>query len=273
MVSIEYIRESAEAIRQRIGDRAPEALMILGSGLGGMAELIKDEIQIPYREIPHFSQSTAPGHSGRLVCGELGGKQVLVMDGRVHYYEGYCFEQVVLPVQAARLLGVRTLVVTNASGGINRNYQPGDLMLIADHIKLCGDSPLRGENADGLGVRFPDMTYVYTPRLRQIARDSARKLGMELKEGIYYYAMGPQYETPAEIRAMGILGADAVGMSTAPEAIAAAHAGMEVLGISLIANMASGILDQPLTCEEVIEAGEKAKDKFGALVLKCLENL
>lgn len=272
-MTMEKYMQSAAAVKERIGDMRIEALLILGSGLGGLASAVEDAIEIPYSDIPNFAQSTAPGHSGKLVCGKLGGKQVAVMAGRMHYYEGYSYEQVTLPVRVAKLLGADKLIVTNASGGINTDYKPGDLMLIADHIKLSGESPLRGENLEEFGPRFPDMTYAYSKRLRELAKACAMDLGISLREGVYYYAMGPQYETPAEIRAMRALGADAVGMSTAPEAIVAAHCGMETLGISLVSNMASGILDKPLTSEEVIEAGEKAKDVFGSLVIKCLERI
>jgi len=272
-VDIKRYMESVDAIKEKIGEEKPEVLLILGSGLGGLAGDVENAVEILYEEIPHFAKSTAPGHSGKLVCGMLGGKRVLVMAGRMHYYEGYGYDDVTFPVRVARLLGVSKLVVTNASGGINCSFKPGDLMVISDHIKLVGDSPLRGQNVDELGPRFPDMTFAYSKRLRDVATASAEELGILLKEGVYYYAMGPQYETPAEIRAMRVMGADAVGMSTAPEVIAASHSGMETLGISLISNMASGILDKPLTCEEVIEAGEKAKEVFGALIVKCLERM
>lgn len=272
-VTAEKYMQSANAVKERIGDINPEVLLILGSGLGGLADEVKNAVEMPYSEIPNFEVSTAPGHSGKLVCGKLGGKQVMVMSGRMHYYEGYGYDKVTLPVRVAKLLGADKMIVTNASGGINESYNVGDLMLIADHIKLVGDSPLRGENIDELGPRFPDMTYAYSKRLRALAKEVAEEMNITLREGVYYYAMGPQYETPAEIRAMRVLGADVVGMSTAPEAIAASHCGMETLGISLVSNMASGILDKPLTSEEVIEAGEKAKDVFGTLVVKCLERM
>ncbi len=272
MTAEKYI-QSANAVKERIGDMTPEVLMILGSGLGGLSDEIEGAVEIPYAEIPNFEVSTAPGHSGKLVCGKLGGKQVMVMSGRMHYYEGYSYDKVTFPIRVAKLLGVDKLIVTNASGGINVDYNVGDLMLISDHIKLVGDSPLRGENQDEFGPRFPDMTYAYSKRLRELAKEVSAEMGISLREGVYYYAMGPQYETPAEIRAMRVLGADVVGMSTAPEAIVASHCGMETLGISLVSNMASGILDKPLTSEEVIEAGAKAKHGFGALVIKCLERM
>lgn len=265
------IKESADYIRAKLGHRVPKILGILGSGLGYLADLVEDAVYIDYAEIPNFSRSTALGHAGRFVCGTLAGKCVLLMQGRLHYYEGYTMEQVTFPVRVAAALGISNMLVTNASGGINEEFNVGDIMLIRDHIKIMGDSPLRGENKDELGVRFPDMSYAYNRDLWSVARNSASKLGINLREGVYFYALGPQYETPAEIRAMRTLGADAVGMSTAPEVIVANHAGMRVLGFSLISNMASGILDTPLSGEEVIAAGEAAREPFSALVLKCIE--
>lgn len=273
MMTMEEYKKSASVVQKRLAGRKPEILVVLGSGLGGLADMVEDAVVIPYGDIPNLPLSTAPGHKGEFVCGSLGGKQVMLMAGRMHYYEGYSYEQVTRPIRIARLMGVDKLVLTNASGGINSSYKAGDLMLISDHIKLAGDSPLRGENLDEFGPRFPDMTYVYSKRLRALARDVASQLGISLQEGVYYHALGPQYETPAEIRAMRVLGADAVGMSTAHEAIVASHCGMEILGISLISNMASGILDQPLSCEEVIEAGQKAAATFGKLVVKCIEQM
>lgn len=266
-------RESAEYILGKLNGRQPKILMILGSGLGYLGDIVSDPVMIPYEEIPHFKASTAPGHSGRLVCGTLAGKCVLIMQGRMHYYEGYSPSELVYPIRVAALLGVTHMLITNASGGINKEFNAGDIMLIRDHIKIMGDSPLRGKNIDEFGVRFPDMTYAYTPDLWSVARNAAEKVGIKLREGVYFYAMGPQYETPAEIRAMRVLGGDAVGMSTAPEVIAASHLGLKTLGFSLISNMASGILDQPLTCEEVIEAGENAKERFSALVLECIAQM
>lgn len=271
MPDLKKYRESADAINNRIEGIKPRVLMILGSGLSSLGELAKNAVSIPYEEIPHFRVSTAPGHPGRLICGELNNTRVMIMQGRMHYYEGYGMDEIAYPIRVARLVGAETLILTNAAGGVNRDFNAGDIMLITDHIKLAGDSPLRGGNNDAFGVRFPDMTYVYSKRLGELAKASAAEIGMPLREGVYYYTPGPQYETPAEINAIRVLGGDAVGMSTAPEAICAAHAGMEVLGFSLISNMASGILDKPLTCEEVISAGEAAKERFGALILKCLE--
>jgi purine-nucleoside phosphorylase len=266
-------QESVKAVTEKIEGLKPEILMILGSGLSSLADMAKDTVSIPYEEIPGFKASTAPGHFGKLVIGTLGNKCVMIMQGRMHYYEGYGVEEITYPVRVARLLGAEKLIVTNAAGGVNGDFEVGDIMLIRDHIKLFGDSPLRGKNIDTFGVRFPDMTYAYSRRLRDIARGCAEDIGVKLREGVYFYMTGPQYETPAEINAIRILGADAVGMSTVPEVICAAHAGMEVLGFSLISNMASGILDKPLTCEEVMAAGEAAREVFGALILKCLERM
>lgn len=267
------ITKAAEYIRERIGERAPKVLMILGSGLGYLGDIVENAVAISYGEIPSFKTSTALGHAGRLVCGTLAGREVLVMQGRMHYYEGYTMREVTYPINVAAELGVTHMIVTNASGGINCDFNVGDIMLISDHIKFMADSPLRGRDESEIKTYFPDMTYAYSPSLRALARNAAEKLGITLREGVYFYALGPQYETPAEIRAMRILGADAVGMSTAPEVIAARHAGIETLGFSLISNMASGILPEPLSGEEVIAAGERAKDKFSKLVLECLAQM
>lgn len=272
-ISFKAYRESAEYIKNRIGGFTPRIAMILGSGLGYLGDEVEDAVKIPYSEIPHFKVSTAPGHAGRLVFGRLNGKPVAVMQGRMHYYEGNSFAEATYAVRVLRLLGAETLIVTNASGGINLEFRAGDLMLITDHIKFFSDGPLRGENLREFGVRFPDATFLYTPEFQQLARECARELDIPLREGIYMFFPGPQYETPAEIRAARILGGDAAGMSTVPEVLTAAHAGMKVLGFSLISNMAAGILRQPLTEEEVLAAGEACREKFSALVLKCLSRL
>ena len=268
-----HYQESADHIRSKIGEFVPKVAMVLGSGLGFMGDIVEDATVIPYGEIPHFKASTAPGHKGQLVFGTLSGQKVAVMQGRMHHYEGYDFYDVSYAVRVLRLLGCDTLIVTNAAGCVNTAWNAGDLMLITDHIKLGSDSPLRGENIPEFGVRFPDMSTVYTPRLRDIARKVAAQQGTLLREGVYFYFHGPQYETPAEIRAVRAMGADAAGMSTAPEAIVARHAGMEILGFTLLSNMAAGILDQPLTEEEVLEAAAAAREKFSALVLGCLKEL
>ena len=266
-------QESAEYIRSKIGDFTPKAAMVLGSGLGFMGDVVKDPIVVPYKEIPHFKASTAPGHKGQLVFGYLEDKPVAVMQGRMHHYEGYSYEEVSYAVRVLRLLGADTLIVTNAAGCVRTDWKAGDLMLITDHIKMFSESPLRGENLPEFGVRFPDASTLYTPTLRNLAREAAAELGIELREGVYFYCYGPQYETPAEVRAARILGGDAVGMSTAPEVIVAGHCGMQVLGFTLLSNMAAGILDQPLSEQEVLDAAEACKDKFSRLVLSCLKKL
>ena len=266
-------QESADYIRSKIGAFAPKVAMILGSGLGYMGDIVENAIAVPYGEIPHFKASTAPGHKGRLVFGTLEGQPVAVMQGRMHHYEGYSYEEVAYAVRVLRLLGCDTLIVTNAAGCVNLEWKAGDLMLITDQIKIFMESPLRGENLPEFGVRFPDASHLYTPRLRELARETAAELDIPLREGVYFYCYGPQYETPAEIRAARILGGDAVGMSTAPEVIVAGHCGMEVLGLTLLSNMAAGILNQPLSEQEVLDAAEACKDKFSKLVLACLKQI
>ena len=273
MIPYAQYEESAAYLRKQLGAFRPELLLILGSGLGDLAELAEDPICVPYTEIPHFRCSTAPGHKGRFVFGRLGGKNVALMQGRMHLYEGYTPEEVVYAVRVCRLLGAETLLVTNAGGAINTSYHAGELMLISDHILLFPFSPLRGENLPEFGTRFPDMSHVYTPALRALAKDCAARCGVYLNEGVYMFFPGPQYETPAEIRAARALGADVAGMSTVPEAIAAAHCGMRVLGFSLATNMAAGVLDQPLTEDEVFATAALAKRDFTALILACLERM
>lgn len=258
------------AARTRI---KPEIGLILGSGLGVLGDDLENAVTIPYADIPHFPISTVEGHAGELVLGSMQGRSVALMRGRFHQYEGYEADRTTLPVRVMKELGVRTLLVTNASGGINLAYRPGDLMIISDHINLTGRNPLVGPNDNALGVRFPDMSEAYSRRLRGIARDAASKLGFEAREGVYVGLLGPNYETPAEIRMLRALGADAVGMSTVAEVIVARHAGIEVLGISCISNMAAGILDQPLSHEEVMETSEKVKDRFISLVMAVLPQM
>jgi len=270
MIPFSHYQESANALRAKIGSFQPEILMVLGSGLGFMGDIVEYPITVPYGEIPHFKVSTAPGHKGQLVFGTLSGKRVAVMQGRMHHYEGYSYEEVGYAVRVLRLLGCSTMIVTNAAGGVNLDFNVGDIMLITDQIKIFMESPLRGENLPEFGVRFPDSSYLYTPALQDLARQQARKPDMDLKEGVYMYFPGPQYETPAEVRAARLLGADAAGMSTVPEVIVAGHCGMKVLGFTLLSNMAAGILNQPLTEEEVLEAGEACKEKFSGLIRACL---
>ena len=270
MIPFEHYEQSAAYLREKLGGFQPDILMILGSGLGQFGELVEDPILVPYPEIPHFRHSTAPGHKGRFVFGRLAGKNVAVMQGRIHLYEGYTPEEAVYGVRVMKLLGVKTMIVTNAGGAINLNYKPGQIMLISDHILLFPMTPLTGPNDDRFGVRFPDMSTAYTPELRELAKQAAKQTGVHLNEGVYMYFPGPQYETPAEIRAARVLGADAAGMSTVPEVIAARHCGMEILGFSLATNMAAGILDQRLTEEEVLQTGEACKAMFSRLMLAIL---
>ena len=271
--TMEQYQQSAQALRQRLGDFRPRVLLILGSGLGALADAVENPICVPYAEVPHMKRSTAPDHKGQFVFGKLSGQNVAVMQGRLHTYEGWSFQDVSYPVRVLRLLGCDTLIVTNAAGCVNTAWQAGDLMLITDQIKIFMESPLRGENLPEFGVRFPDSSHLYTPALQDLARQSAGELGIDLKEGVYMYFPGPQYETPAEVRFARIAGADAVGMSTAPEVIVAVHCGMQVLGFTLCSNMAAGILDQPLSEQEVLDAAEACKEKFSRLVLACLKKL
>ena len=266
------LREGEAFLKARLDGFAPEIALVLGSGLGFLGDACEGAAVIPYADIPGFPLSTAPGHAGRMVFGKLAGKRVAVMQGRFHYYEGYDMDTVVHGVRVLRMLGAGTLLVTNASGGVNANFKPGDIMLITDHMQLFGVSPLRGPNAAFLGERFPDMSHVYTPRLQDAARGAARKTGAALREGVYLMTSGPQYETPAEVRAYRALGADAVGMSTVPEAVAARHAGMDVLGLSLICNAAAGLTaGHELSEQEVLDTAEASKGQFSKLVMACLE--
>ena len=266
-------QESADALLARLGSFRPDVLLILGSGLGALGDEVQGPIVVPYGDVPHMKHSTAPDHKGQFVFGRLAGRNVAVMQGRLHTYEGWSFADVSYPVRVLRLLGAETLIVTNAAGAVNTAFSAGDIMLITDHIKLFGVSPLCGANIDEFGPRFPDMSHVYTPALQDAARQAAKELGIPLRQGVYMFFPGPQYETPAEVRAARLLGADAVGMSTVPEAIVAAHCGMKVLGFTLCTNMAAGVLDQPLDGEEVIAAGLAAGPKFTALVKACLERV
>lgn len=273
MVSINKYMESAEYIRGKIGEFRPDIALVLGSGLGYVGDEVEDSVAVPYSEIPHFPVSTAPGHKGQLVFGRLEGKNVAAMQGRFHYYEGYSLQEVSWAVRVLRLLGCEKIILTNAAGCINREWKAGDLMLIKDHIKFFLDSPLRGENIEEFGCRFPDSSHIYTVELQELAKETAEEMDIGLREGVYFYFPGPQYETPAEIRAASVLGGDAAGMSTVPEAITAAHCGMKVLGFTLLSNMAAGILDQPLSEEEVLNAGKAASGKFSALLRACVRKM
>ncbi|MFM1652799.1 purine-nucleoside phosphorylase [Brevibacillus sp. B_LB10_24] len=266
------ILEAKQFIEEKIASR-PQVGLVLGSGLGVLADEIEDAVVIPYHEIPHFTKSTVEGHKGQLVIGRLEGKQVVAMQGRFHYYEGHDLSAVVFPIRVMKAIGVETILVTNAAGGINTSYRPGDLMLIADHLNLTFRNPLIGPNDESLGVRFPDMSEAYSKRLRALAKEVAGELGIHLQEGVYAGLLGPSYETPAEIRMLRTLGGDAVGMSTVPEVIVARHMGVEVLGISCISNVAAGILDQPLSHEEVMETTERVKEQFLALMHRIIAKL
>ena len=265
--------EARDYINEKTGNMKIVAGLVLGSGLGDMANEIKNPIIINYKDIPNFPVSTVAGHAGRLVIGELEGKNVLCMQGRFHYYEGYGMDQVVFPIQTMHMLGIEKLILTNAAGCINKAWKPGTLMIISDHIKLTSECPMRGHNEDELGLRFFDMSRAYDPDLRTLARTKATELGVNFTEGVYMFFAGPNFETPAEIRAARILGADAAGMSTVPEAIAAAHCGMKTLGISCMTNMAAGILDQPLGHEEVLETGLRVKNQFSALIRAIVKDI
>ncbi|MCC3373449.1 purine-nucleoside phosphorylase [Cohnella sp. REN36] len=266
------IEEAADYIASKT-DVRPEIGMILGSGLGVLGDDLENAVTISYADIPHFPVSTVEGHAGELVLGRLQGRDVALMRGRFHMYEGYEPERTALPVRVMKQLGIRTLFVTNAAGGVNLDYRPGDLMIISDHLNLTGRNPLVGPNDNALGVRFPDMSDAYARRLRTIAKDTAAELGIPVQEGVYAGLLGPNYETPAEIRMLRVIGADAVGMSTVSEVLVARHAGIEVLGISCISNMAAGILDQPLSHEEVMETTERVKQRFLQLVTALLPKL
>ncbi|MCK5197390.1 MAG: purine-nucleoside phosphorylase [Spirochaetales bacterium] len=263
------LKKASDYISEKLNFK-PEIGMVLGSGLGVLGDEVENPIKIKYEDIPGFPKSTVEGHAGQLVAGTLEGKKVLVMQGRFHYYEGYSYDTVVFPVRVMKLLGINKFLVTNASGGVNKNFDPGDLMLISDHIKFDVNGPLRGANFDEFGPRFPDMSDAYKKSLREMAKEAGKSLGISRREGVYGFMGGPNYETPAEIRMLGIVGADAVGMSTAPEVLVAAHAGMDILGISCITNMAAGVLDQPLNHAEVMETAAKVRDNFIALVRKIL---
>ena len=271
--TIEQYQESAQALKEKLGGFQPKVLLILGSGLGFLGDEVENPIIVPYSQVPHLTFSTAPGHKGQFVFGRLGGQDVAVMQGRLHTYEGWSFADVSYPVRVLRLLGADTLLVTNAAGAVNEHFSAGDIMLITDHIKLFGVSPLCGPNVEAFGPRFPDVSHVFTPRLQEVARKAAASLDLGLREGVYMYFPGPQFETPAEVRMARSLGADAVGMSTVPECIVAAHCSMQVLGLTLCTNMAAGILPQPLSGEEVMEIAARSSQKFSALVRACLETM
>lgn len=251
----------------------PELGMILGSGLGSLAELVQDKIVIPYKEIPHFPVSTVQGHSGRLVVGSLSARRVMVLQGRFHYYEGYEMHEVTFPVRLMKAMGMQGLIVTNAAGGINEDYCPGDIVILQDHINLMGNNPLKGSNISTQGPRFPDLSEAYDPKWREVALRLMADLGLKAQQGVYAALSGPSYETPAEIRYLRTIGADLVGMSTVPEVIVANHGGMRVLGISCVTNMAAGVLAQKLNHAEVIATTERIEKTFVSYVQKLIEVL
>lgn len=267
---MEKLNRCVAVIREKTSFR-PEVALVLGSGLGGFGELVEEALQIPYASLPGFPVSTVPGHAGQFILGYVRGVPVIVMQGRVHYYEGYPMEDVVMPIRIMGMLGAKKLILTNAAGGVNTAFTPGDLMLLEDHISAFVPSPLRGENLDALGTRFPDMSCVYDIPLRQAAEEAAGSRGITLQKGVYLQWQGPNYESPAEIRMFRTLGADAVGMSTVCEAIAARHMGLRVCAVSCITNMACGILPQPLSHEEVQETASRVRDKFESLVLEMIQ--
>ncbi|MCL2368354.1 MAG: purine-nucleoside phosphorylase [Oscillospiraceae bacterium] len=262
MTLLERINTSTSYLESKLEGRKPQVGMILGSGLGDYADQLENPIAIPYADIPGFLSSTVEGHRGQFMVGEREGKMIIAMQGRFHYYEGYSQAEITMPVRVMKKLGVETLFITNAAGGINLSFAEGALMVISDHINFSGQNPLIGPNLDEFGPRFPDMTRVYTKELREAVISSAKSEGIELQEGVYIMYSGPNYETPAEIRFMRTMGGDAVGMSTAPEAIVAAQAGLRVLGISCITNMAAGVLDQPLDHAEVMITAERVRKTF-----------
>ncbi|WP_245533984.1 purine-nucleoside phosphorylase [Effusibacillus pohliae] len=269
---LQKIDEAVKWIQNRV-PVAPKIGLVLGSGLGVLAEEAEQAHRVPYGKIPHFPVSTVEGHAGQFVFGTFAGKPVAMMQGRFHYYEGYSLEQVTFPIRVMKRLGIDTVLVTNAAGGINPEWEAGDLMLIKDHINFTFQNPLIGHNETELGPRFPDMSEAYNRELRDLAKRMAERLGICLREGVYVGLTGPSYETPAEIRMLRQLGGDAVGMSTVPEVIVAKHMGMRVLGISCISNLAAGILDQPLSHEEVMETAERVKSKFSDLVREIVREL
>lgn len=269
---IEDIKKNAEKILKKINYKV-EIGLILGSGLGILAEEIEDPVFINYEELDNFPVSTVEGHAGRFVIGELSGKKVIAMQGRFHYYEGYSLKKLTLPVRVMKELGIEKLILTNAAGGVNKNFSAGEFMVISDHINFLGDNPLIGENMDEYGPRFPDMTEAYNKELIKTAEKSAADNGILLRKGVYAAMTGPTYETPAEIQFLAAVGADAVGMSTVPEVITARHMDIKVLGISCITNMAAGILAQPLSHEEVVETAERVRPEFIRLMKDIVKNI
>lgn len=273
MIAFEQYQEAAAYIRGHMQIQ-PEVAVVLGSGLGRLADEVEGAVRLPYADIPGFPRSTVESHRGELVLGRLNGRPVAILSGRFHYYEGYSMETVGFYVRVLHLLGIRSLLVTNAAGGVNESYRTGDFMLITDHIKFFTDSPSRGQIPGAFGGRFFDMSRAYTPRLLETARACGQRLGLELREGVYFFMAGPQFETPAEIRAIRLLGGDAVGMSTVPEVTAASQCGMEVLGISCITNMAAGVVpDSTVSDDEVTATAAAVASQFSALVRAVVKEM
>lgn len=268
----ERAEHAARTIRARCSADVSAAL-VLGSGLGAFADELQDATAIPYRDIPGFAQSTVEGHASRLVIGKAAGVNLAAMQGRFHYYEGYSPEEVTFPIRVLKLLGARTLILTNAAGAVNVEFSPGSLMIITDHVNMMGVNPLAGPNDERFGPRFPDLTDAYSRRLQEIAMEEAGVIGLQLRRGIYAGLLGPSYETPAEIRMVRTAGADAVGMSTVPEVITARHMGMEVLGISCITNLAAGVAEQPIDHHAVVETGERVRVQFTELLRRVIARL
>jgi len=268
----EYYKKSSDYVRGKM-HFVPDVALILGSALGDLAQEIENPVEIPYEDIPNFLVSTVESHAGKLIAGMLAGKSVVCMSGRFHYYEGYCFEQLAAPVRLFKLLGVGTTIVTNAAGAVNTGYKAGDVMVIKDHINLMGASPMRGGNVDEFGSRFFDIGNMYTRTLRQLALACAEGSGLAVHEGVYQFFCGPHFESPAEIRAARLLGADAVGMSTVTEALTAAHCGMPLLGLSVMTNMAAGVLDQPLGTDEVSQTARRISPLFKNYVKAIISRL
>jgi len=269
----ERAAEAARFIGARSGRLAPRIGVVLGSGLGGVADCVQDAVEVPYGEIPYFVTSTVEGHAGTLILGTCSGVDVALMRGRFHFYEGYSMEDVTLPVRVFAAMGLRSLILTNAAGGVASHLSPGSLMVITDHINMMGENPLRGPNDDRFGPRFPDMTAAYTPAYIEVAHEVARGMKVALAEGVYVALRGPSYETPAEIRMMRKLGADAVGMSTVPEVIVARHCGIKVLAISCITNVAAGLATTEIKHAEVMEVGARAGRQLAELIVGTIPRL
>lgn len=271
-MDIKELEKSVCYVRNIIKEK-PDVAVILGSGLGELAQKAEDKIIIKFEDVPNMPASTVKGHAGQFVYGNLKGKKVFMMQGRIHYYEGNKMESMALPIYIMKKIGIDKLIVTNAAGGVNKEFEPGDLMIIKDHINFAFNNPLIGKNYEEIGPRFPDMSQAYDRQLIDTAKECSKNLNIKIKEGTYCMMTGPSYETPAEVRMVRIIGGDAVGMSTVPEVIAAAHCGMRVLGISCITNMACGILNKPLNHKEVIETSERVKDKFTSLISEIIKKI